>query len=290
MDYLICPGASKSGTTWLYGLLRQHPEIRVSDVRETKFFTYSQDMSKETFEDLFDGPQDDTKYYCDISPIYLIDQTVPQKIYETLGPDVKLVFLFRNPVDRMYSQYQMDKRFGFEKESLTDVLSRPEVSRQALSKGNFDHIYGNDYRGESLYTEALMRYREYFPTDNMHIMVFEELIDNPTKALTELFSFLGVEDCSDTLNYDTRKGEGRINTRNHFLMRFYLQRLERYRWIQGLTEFSITKRIARFVLGRKNKKYPGLDQETRKELSRTFQLSLEQLETLCGRSFEIWNV
>ena len=186
-QFLISPGASKSGSTWLFGLLNQHTQLNMSKIKETKFFTYECEKGRDYYLRKYFNEYKEAKYYVDFSPIYLIDTTVPKKIYETLGDEVKLVFIFRNPIDRLYSQYHMDKRFGFENLDFLDAVFRPESERIALSLGNFKHTYGNNYIGESLYDEALKRYLEYFSMEKIYIVIFEELINNPQNELKKIF-------------------------------------------------------------------------------------------------------
>ena len=96
----ICPGAQKSATTTLYEILKQHPDIYLPYKKELRFFSGDYwdrgiDWYEQQYED-YDGE----KIVGDISPNYMRKQKIAERIYTTLGPDIKLLFMLRNPADR----------------------------------------------------------------------------------------------------------------------------------------------------------------------------------------------
>lgn len=287
-QFLISPGASKSGSTWLFGLLNQHTQLNMSKVKETKFFTYECEKGKDYYLRKYFDEYKEAKYCVDFSPIYLIDTTVPKKIYQTLGDEVKLVFIFRNPIDRLNSQYHMDKRYGFENLDFLDAVFRPESERIALSLGNFKHRYGNNYIGESLYNEALKRYLEYFSREKIHIVIFEEIISNPQNELRKIFKFLKIEDQTDLIDLNVNQGASKVYTRNQSLIRWYVRYFSDIAFIRKITSNGTIKNYLRKLIGFKYQKNPDILAKDREKLQDYFMNSITEFERITGKDMTIW--
>lgn len=287
-QFLISPGASKSGSTWLFGLLNQHTQLNMSKIKETKFFTYECEKGKNYYLRKYFNECKEAKYCVDFSPIYLIDTTVPKKIHETLGDDVKLIFIFRNPIDRLYSQYHMNKRFGFENLDFLDAVFRPKSERIALSLGNFKHTYGNNYIGESLYNEALKRYLEYFSMEKIHIVIFEELINNPQNELRKIFEFLKIENQTDSIDLNINQGASKVYSKNQSLIRWYVKYFSNIAFIRKIISNETIKNYLRKLIGFKYQKNPDILPNDREKLQDYFMNSITEFERITGRDMTIW--
>jgi len=260
----------------------------MSKVKETKFFTYEYEKGKNYYLRKYFNEHKEAKYYVDFSPIYLIDTSVPKKIYQTLGDEVKLVFIFRNPIDRLYSQYHMDKRYGFENLDFLDAVFRPESERIALSLDNFKHVYGNNYLGESLYDEALKRYLEYFCREKIYIVIFEELINNPQNELRKIFEFLKIEDQTDSIDLGVNKGASKVYTRNQSLIRWYVKYFSNISFIRKIISNGTIKNYLRKLIGLKYQKNPDILAKDREKLQDYFMNSITEFEKITGKDMSIW--
>lgn len=120
----LCVGAQKSGTTSLYNILKQHSEVFMPDKKELHFFDWNENFDKST-EWYFQMFQNSLKFNArgEITPNYIYKDNVAQRIFDTLGKDVKLIFMLRNPADRAFSHYKMRIGRGFEKKLLRKLLS-----------------------------------------------------------------------------------------------------------------------------------------------------------------------
>ncbi|MBF0368931.1 MAG: sulfotransferase domain-containing protein [Magnetococcales bacterium] len=174
-------GAPMSGSTTLAKSLFSHPDILsplCQDHKEINFFTHRCDFFKK-------GPAwYDTQFQeCqpgqitgEFSPIYFTDPESPRLISE-FSPDVKLIAILRNPVKRSFSAYQSLKRGGNIDVDLT--------FRQAISK---HEVLINCSR----YQIHMKRYLRRFSRENIHLVILEELIENPAKVLNQALDFLGM--------------------------------------------------------------------------------------------------
>lgn len=103
-NFLIV-GAARAGTTSLYYYLKQHPDVFMSPKKEIDFFDVDKNFEKglDWYERYFEG-YTGQKAIGEASPLYMYLEKVPKRIAKVI-PDVKLIFILRNPVDRAYSHY-----------------------------------------------------------------------------------------------------------------------------------------------------------------------------------------
>ncbi len=113
----LCVGAQKAGTTTLYEILKQHPDIFLpQNIKETKFFVYDEKYEKgvQWYQKEFFSEWNGQKAIGEVDPAMMFEEKSAQRIFDTLGNNVKLIFIFRNPVARAYSHYLMSQRKGAE--------------------------------------------------------------------------------------------------------------------------------------------------------------------------------
>lgn len=285
----ICPGASKSATTWLYSILTQHPEVYLNkEVKELNFFTMDYEKGIKKYERFFTGYKNE-KIVGDISCIYFIDSRVPKRIYDTLGSDIKFIFQVRHPVKRAFSQYQMAARKNKEPLSFEEAISKSDEDRRKQSAERFSHPYAMDYLGESFYGEALERYLEYFPMSNIKIVVFEEMIADPENAMKDIFSFLGI-DADAEINLDVNKNKPKLITKNVRLAAFIHKMMEKS---TGLTHFMrklpVSQSVKDKLMGKKEIDYKDdMNEETKIRLFDYYKDDIVKLGKLTSRNYDLW--
>src|SRR5690606_19149476 len=108
-------GAQKAGTTWLYDVLRRHPDIFLPETKELSYFCQLDSDGNELnhfsrldlawYEGFFSA-QDTETAIGEISPMYLCDEMAPRRIASTF-PSIKLIAALRDPVERAASEYWM---------------------------------------------------------------------------------------------------------------------------------------------------------------------------------------
>lgn len=183
IDFLIV-GAMKAGTTTLMRYLVRNPYISIPDY-EVHFFDDDNKYEKglEWYRTNFDI-SDKTKIIGEKTPTYSYDPNVPARIHSKL-PDSKIVWLFRNPVDRTYSNYIHAIMKGTERLSFKDAMK--------LEKERIEENIFKGYKKRSIYIEQVNRYRSYFPLKKMYFIIFEDFIHKPYEELEKLYDFLEVE-------------------------------------------------------------------------------------------------
>ena len=102
-------------------------------------------------------------------------------------PKAKIIILLRDPVERAFSHYLMQKGNGVEKKSLHEVITR---KIESIKNGKEEPKTSID---AGLYTTSVKRYLDIFGKDNVKIIIFEEFIKNPRKTVKDVLDFLSVD-------------------------------------------------------------------------------------------------
>jgi hypothetical protein len=210
-------GAPKAGTTSVDRLLRGHPDVFLSPIKEPCHFcpdvnaqiepvlarrtrvdlaAYLSSPTRGTihlqtvtspddYARLFEGAGS-RKVIGECSTYYLSSRTAARNIH-AYNPDARIVAVVRDPVQRIRSHYTMDRSLGFASRPL------PALVEEELALGDAAH-WGNCryYVGASRYARQLREYRRYFPAENICVLSFEKLVAEPGTELRRLFSFLDI--------------------------------------------------------------------------------------------------
>lgn len=197
---LFIVGAGKSGTTSLYHLLKNHPEIKVSDVKEPSFFCSYFQVVKNPIEyfKLFDPPK---KYCVDASHVYFSNpETAP--VLKSLFPDAKFLVILRQPKARAYSLYQhMRRAMHADGRPLDLVETFPEALRlegeRFVSAEFFEkcrqYFWNFMYMRSSCYDIQLQRYLDLYDRDRFLVTSLAEFKGDPVNAVQAIGRFLDVD-------------------------------------------------------------------------------------------------
>ena len=147
------------------------------------------------------------------SPSYLFDPEAAKRIAANI-PDVKLIFILRDPVERAISHYFHVKRKGNEP---LDMLPAFEAESSRIDPPAKSENYKDpdfwfySYKARGQYLEQLQRYLNIFPRENVLILNSEEFFNDKEKALDEICDFLDVKRSFDSSESTRRnKGENRV--------------------------------------------------------------------------------
>lgn len=176
----IIAGAQKAGTTALRIYLSQHDEVFMAD-KEIHFFDRDENFSKglEWYESFFDH-DDSERVVGEKTPDYMYDERVAERIYEFL-PDVKLIFVLRNPIDRAYSHYWHNVRRGVERNSFHDAVKK-EIAG----------VTDTSYLDRGKYVIQLRKFAKFFSKSDMLFLRTEDLKSNTVESLKMVLEFLNV--------------------------------------------------------------------------------------------------
>lgn len=189
-EFLVI-GGMRCGTTSLFRFLVAHPDITPALGKELQYFTLHYRRGDRWYRGNF--PDRGNRLSFEASPYYLFDPAVPQRVAQTL-PEVKLVALLRNPVDRAYSHYLHNRRRGVEPlpfgAAIQAEAARLDGAAQGRPSQSPARLYS--YASRGLYADQLQRWWTYFPPERLHIIRSEDLFTHPQPELDRLADFLGI--------------------------------------------------------------------------------------------------
>ncbi|MDN5870839.1 MAG: sulfotransferase [Nitrococcus sp.] len=186
-------GAAKAGTTSLYAYLRRVPAVFMPDVKEPHFFSPSALGSNgahgkvsdwRDYLAIFSGARD-KEIIGEASPSYLWDDQSPLLIRSRL-PESKIIILLRDPIERAFSHYLADVRLGWQKLPFHQALQADlDYPRKQWGQSHL-------YLELGCYVEQISRYFRNFGRENVKVVLFDDLKEEPMTCLTGICSFLGV--------------------------------------------------------------------------------------------------
>ena len=193
-------GAQRSGTTSLFNYLIQHPDLLPPLGKELHYFDFHYHRGVRWYRGRFPYTSQLRRGSLTIeaSPYYLIHPLVPGRVAALL-PEVKLIAVLRNPVDRALSHYQHEVRDRRESLSFEEAVDREperiagEEERLEREPGYYSyahHRYSYIRRGH--YVEQLRRWVRHFPRSQLLILQSERLFRDPVATTARVHEFLGL--------------------------------------------------------------------------------------------------
>jgi hypothetical protein len=191
VDFVIC-GTQKGGTTALDAYLREHPEVCMADRKEVNFFDkdryFTDKRPNYSKYQAYFSPKRTHKVLGEATPIYMYWKDAPKRIFE-YNSKMKIVLILRNPIERAYSHWNMERSRNRENLSFKDAINiEQKRSREALPY----QLRTFSYIERGCYLEQIRRMWEFFPKENVYIIRSEDLKYNPEVCLNNLADFLGI--------------------------------------------------------------------------------------------------
>jgi hypothetical protein len=281
-------GAGKSATRSLYNYMIQHPDVFMPKMKEPQFFVAEAvagriqkwlDDEKKYYQ-LYDGAEG-KKAIGEASVMYLFFyEEAIRNILKHLGPEVKIMIILRNPVDRAYSAYNfVHLNNPEEKYSFEEALEKED------ERWNNHSSLFMQYKRMGLYADAVKAYKEHFV--NTHIMWYDEFRKEPDRVLRGVFDFLGVNP-DVPIDYTRVWNKGGKRWKNPML-----------RWL-FMSDNVLKKSYKLFFPKRKglrtneffNQKFmqktEPMNADTRKKLIAFFKEDIIKLQAITGRDLSSW--
>jgi hypothetical protein len=266
-DFIIV-GAMKGGTSTLAYFLEHQKDI-VMAPGEVNFFDNDKNYTKGNiwYQEQFKS-KDINKIWGEKTATYHYDEKVPDRIHK-FNPNIKLVWILRNPIDRAYSNYWHRVKYGGEFSSFEDAINNE-------MNGIQKNIWGL-YLKRSLYADQIIRFKQYFETDQMHFVVFEHLLKDIEIHLSSLLDYLGLKNENPIIPAKKSKNVTYLPTSQKILKNS-----------RKLFGKSIPFKIIRKMFEKKSPGYPKMNEQTRKILASYFLESINELEDLTNLDLTIW--
>jgi len=284
VDFFIV-GAPKAGTTSLYSYLNQHPEIEMSNIKEPDYFS-NEFIEEQSLYYKKESVRSLKKYhslYSDIKNLvrgeasvsYLFYEKVPKKIFK-YNSSSKIIIMLRNPIDRAYSHYLMDKRLGFITESFEKIVYQKSTHKNSA-------LFYQQYIGLGQYTHQIKNYFDVFSKKNILIINYDDFICNSSEVLNKVYVFLSVEKRSLS---NTNKVYNKYTKPSNKLVQF----LYTFSFFRELASSFFSQSIKAKIqaLFFKDEKKPTLNSKIQIYLKEYYKVELEKLSKLLHQNYSKW--
>ncbi len=275
---LIVIGGLKCGTTSLHHYLALHPEIAMSRPKELNFFVaeLNWELGRDWYASHFVR---DREVRGETSPHYTNRPRfggVAERMRETLGERTRLIYMVRDPLERILSQYLHNVGGGYETRSMERALTEE-----------------SSYVARSRYAMQLAPYRERFDSERILIVANEDLAERRRETLRRVFEFCGVSRDFDSPQFEREWETGSGKSVSGFRLMDRAVRLPGLRALDRnfdrLPE-SLRWAVERIVHdpGSGAATKPELPDELRARLEQWLAPDLAELERIAGRRFDYW--
>ena len=237
-------GAQKCGTTALAHFLSQHPEIGMASPKEVHLFDspkYSSDWTPEQIDKRYGSR------FAHCSGVRILGEATPSYMFvpeigrdlARYNPDLKLIVLLRDPVERAVSHYYMEKNRGRERRPLWFALLREPFRLRRCRDGRVQGSVTQrcSYRTRGLYSLQLRNLYRFFDRDQMLVVGSRELLERHDEVLRRVFAFLGVPEyvrIAPEVVFQGDRGDRRHRTVSWLLRLSYLAEAARLRSLLGV--------------------------------------------------------
>jgi len=303
-------GAVKAGTTAFHDMLSQHPEIYMAPIKEPNFFAQP-DLQPNLYTDQYrrsvsfdisryvKGTMRQVIHIADVnnwddyhllfknvrheraigegSNSYLYCSSVAQHIARQL-PHAKIIMILRNPVERAWSHYLMNRKLGYPVRP--DFLEEIHEDTRAQPQGW--GITANYFR-LGLYSEQVERFLSAFPSCQVKITLYDDFHRAPRETLSDTFEFL---DVNPTFNVDLHTQKNKAALPRWPSLQGALQRSSMSHAIKRKMPSSIKTVIEKILLD--HTKLPKLGELERQTLANLYDCDIRKLEKILSRTLDHW--
>jgi hypothetical protein len=206
-DFLLL-GGQRCGSTSLYTMLCGHPQVRAAAAKEPHFFDNHHLRGEAFYRRVFPLSADmrargrlagRPMVTGEATTHYLSHPAVPGRVAAML-PQLRLIAILRDPVERAYSHYQLAVRNGREPLTFEQALE----AEDARLAGEYDRLMSDPsylgeaynlqcYRTRGLYLDQLERWWAAFPPQRLLVLRSEDMFADPAAVYSQAIDFLGLE-------------------------------------------------------------------------------------------------
>ena len=192
LDFIVA-GAQKSGTTALNYYLKRHPQIALPIKKEVHFFDKDElfaggNVSYEPLHEMFRPGRSGT-IAGENTPIYIYWRPALPRI-RNYNPTMKFVVILRNPIERAFSQWNMQRSRGHEP---FDFLEAVQAEPQRIADAAPKQLRKFSYVDRGRYADQLERAFRLFPREQFVVIKYETFRAQQREAVEDVFRFLNLK-------------------------------------------------------------------------------------------------
>lgn len=253
-------GPPKTGTTWIYEVLKNHGDINLSNqTKELEFFNKNYDKGISWYHNAIDSKGSKS---CDISTSYFTSEKACKRI-KKYNPEGKIIITIRDPVKRLISHYKHNIRFG--------IIKKKSI-RTAIS----DHP---NLVENSLYSKYIHMWISYFGVQNVLVLPLEMLSGKSQWYINKLENFMNI-----TIELNESRTSEQINyasqPKNYFLARSLRRMRKKLNDIGLHAVVRVAKNAGLKKIFFEGGKEIEMNQDDISSLEKLFQSDIKNLESL----------
>jgi hypothetical protein len=266
----IVVGPPRTGTSWLYKVLGPYAQLP-SPTKETRFFDLHFSRGLDWYLSHF--PANGNGPVGEVAPTYFVSAEARERIADVI-PDVKLIFMFRDPVQRVVSLYRMKRAYGMIPWNFEDAL---EKDTELVSSG--------------MYSTQFAEWRRMFSDEQILVTIYDDLRNDPQQFIDSITKFIGIDRIAldESLLGPVYSSERMTKPRNYLATKT----------ATAFADWCKARRLDQFVESFRNSRFIDLflgggDPLTDtsplalKRLSEKFSPEVEGIETFLGRPLHAW--
>ena len=225
-------------------------------------------------------PEDSNAVLGEVSPTYLHDKVACENI-AAHAPKTRLIAVLRNPIDRAYSHFVMDRRRGWESlTSFDDALAAEPAHADEFWWGR------RHYVRHGLYANAIRQYQALFPKEQLKVMFYDDLVRDSGSYLREMLDFIGV-DPAFRIDTTTRHHKGLVKSASLKSKLLYAQ-FPGKQLLKKLLPARARENIQGRIVEATHDEPDRLDDTIRARLVEIFAEDVTQLQALVDRDLSHW--
>lgn len=266
----IVVGPPRTGTSWLHKVLEPYATLP-SPSKETRFFDLHYHRGPAWYDWHF--PRDRRGPMGEIAPTYFASMETRGRIAETL-PGAKIIFIFRNPVERAVSLYRLKCAYGMFRWSFDEALRKdPELINSGL------------------YWSHLSGWQKCFPDEQLLVSFYDDLVSDPQAFVNRITDFIGLPPITVSQSQLQREYSSQPMTRpRSYLATRAATRFANWcksRHLDHLVASVRESALLNIFLGG-GESLPSISPSTLADLAGIFRPEVEALESQLGRNLEYW--
>lgn len=283
-------GAAKAGTTTVFNLLRQHPDVYLSKIKEPQFFCNDEqyNMGLNYYIDTYFNGSESFSARGEATPHYLFYERVARRIARNIPKsNQRFVVILRNPVKRAYSLYWNMVAESIETMSFEEAIQAEQYridNKYTVKQCSLRYTYVTS----SKYAEQIRAYLKYFNKDQFVFVIFEEFIKDIEYSMKGVFEFLGLSKI-DTINYDLKSnpfGLPRLKFIHQFIRKPFYLKTQMGKMIHPSIKNRISNKL--IELNKKRHAYPPMSPVLKDKMMQLFKDDIKDLEIILEKDLSIW--
>jgi uncharacterized short protein YbdD (DUF466 family) len=301
--HLIIAGVTRAATTSLFEYLSDHPQVQRSSIKETRYFLADeyplprhlpQDSPLSAYLSLFGQPDED-KTRLEATPDYLFCDTAAKRIKECL-PDARLVFILREPIERLVSWFRYARQNNRLDLSMTfDQYVEAQREADPNDPSTPQHMRS---LAQGRYAGFLAVYLKMFAPGQCLVLRYDQLQREPRQTLKAICKHAGIDPCFfDGYTFDVLNPSVTVRSRGLHTAYKRLAWSVRSKVIHRPGVHGLLRKVRRMFhpaymkINQQSDKAPNdppMSEQTRAFLEDYYQHEPDALTKLTGDDFSAW--